>query len=371
MFNSDFWWSVSLTEIKEHINMKYYWILFFISGLLSRCCIDNNKAITFEPVKIIFDTDLGSDYDDVGALAFLHAMADSGKAEILGTLASNRYELTAPSIDVINTYFGRQDLPVGSPKTGGVTDISPYHWADTIVALYPHTIKTTSDVPDAISVYRKILVAQPDTSVVVVTVGYLTNLSSLLKSLPDDISPLTGKDLIIKKVKRLVTMGGHFPDSGRSFNIFMDSSASEYLFRNWPGEIIFTGDDIGEKIRTGLRLINSGIKNSPVKDTYRIGMPLSGDLSGRMSWDQTAVLIGVYGTEGFFDRVHGKITVSPDGSNTWEDDPEGKHSYVKQKMPIDEITKFIEDRMMHQPPAHAIRQCHPALHDGSPVAYGR
>ena len=144
-------------------------------------------------------------------------------------------------------------------------------------------------------------------------------------------------------------MGGCFPVGGRSFNIFMDSSASEYLFRNWPGEIIFTGDDIGEKIRTGLRLINSGIKNSPVKDTYRIGMPLSGDLSGRMSWDQTAVLIGVYGTEGFFDRVQGKITVSPDGSNTWEDDPDGKHSYVKQKMPVDEITKFIEDRMMHQP----------------------
>jgi len=32
-----------------------------------------------------------------------------------------------------------------------------------------------------------------------------------------------------------------------------------------------------------------------------------------------------------------------------EDDPDGKHSYVKQKMPVDEITKFIEDRMMHQP----------------------
>lgn len=329
--------------------MKFYSILFVISGFMVGCCNRGDKAISFEPVKIIFDTDLGSDYDDVGALAFLHAMADSGKAEILATLASNMYDLTAPSIEVINTYFGRQDIPVGSPKTGGVTDISPYHWADTIVARYPHTIKTTADVPDAVGVYRKILALQPDTSVIIVTVGYLTNLSSLLKSQPDDFSPLSGKDLIIKKVKKLVTMGGIFPDGGRSFNLFMDSSASEYLFMNWPGEIIFTGDDIGEKIRTGLRLINSGIKNSPVMDTYRIGMPLSGDLSGRMSWDQTAVLIAVYGTEGFFVRVHGKITVSPDGSNTWDDDPEGKQSYVKQKMRVDEITTFIEERMMHQP----------------------
>lgn len=54
-------------------------------------------------MKIIFDTDLGPDYDDVGALAFLQAMADSGKAEMLATVSSNRHELVVPSIDVINT----------------------------------------------------------------------------------------------------------------------------------------------------------------------------------------------------------------------------------------------------------------------------
>lgn len=324
--------------------------LFFISiSLLAGSCSNTPKVPTVKPVKIIFDTDLGSDYDDVGALAFLHAVADSGKAEILATLASNMYELTAQSIEVINTYFGRPDLPIGSPKSAGVTDISPYHWADTIVERYTHTIKSASDVPDAVNISRKILNEQPDTSVIIITVGYLTNLSNLLKSQPDDISPLAGKELIIRKVKRLITMGGIFPEGGRSFNIFMDSSASEHVYRDWPGEIIFTGDDIGENIKTGLRLINSVIKDSPVKDTYRIGMPLSGDLSGRMSWDQTAVLIGVYGTEGYFDTVRGKITVNSDGSNTWEDNPEGRHRYVIQKMPVSQMSMFIEDRMMHQP----------------------
>ncbi len=57
--------------------------------------------------KIIFDTDLGPDYDDVGALAFLHAMADSGKVEILATVSSNKQELVVPSIEVINTWFNR------------------------------------------------------------------------------------------------------------------------------------------------------------------------------------------------------------------------------------------------------------------------
>lgn len=68
-----------------------------------------------------------------------------------------------------------------------------------------------------------------------------------------------------------------------------------------------------------------------------------------MSWDQTAVLIGIYGTEGFFDKVKGQIIVNPDGSNSLKNDPQGKHSYVVQKMPVNEMSKFIEDRTIHVP----------------------
>ena len=127
-------------------------------------------------------------------------------------------------------------------------------------------------------------------------------------------------------------------------------ASSKYVFENWPGEIIFTGFEIGKNIFTGLRLIQSPVQNSPVKDVFRISIPLSEeDRNGRMSWDETAVLIAVYGTEGFFDTKRGTIIVYPDGSNNWKDDPEGKHQYVIQKMPVPEITKFIEDRMMHIP----------------------
>jgi pyrimidine-specific ribonucleoside hydrolase len=60
-------------------------------------------------------------------------------------------------------------------------------------------------------------------------------------------------------------------------------------------------------------------------------------------------LIAVYGTDGFFDLVHGRITVNPDGSNGWEDSTTGRQAYVVQKMPADQMARFIEDRMMHQP----------------------
>lgn len=319
-------------------------ILFVFSG-----CSNHLQKKADAPIKIIFDSDLGPDYDDVGALAFLHAMADSGKVEILATLSSNKNELVAPSIEVINNYFNRPGLPIGAPKSSGANLGSSQHWADSIVAKYPHTINSTSEAPDAVTVYRKILQNQPDNSVTIVTVGFLTNLCNLLKSKPDEISNLPGNELVKKKVSRLVSMAGWFPE-GREFNIFIDSASSEYVCENWPGEIIFTGFEIGKEIFTGLRLIESQVQNSPVKDVFRISIPLSEeDRNGRMSWDETAVLIAVYGTEGFFDTRRGTIIVSTNGSNSWKDDPEGKHQFVVQKMPVPEITRFIEDRMMHIP----------------------
>ena len=325
--------------------MKYLPVIFLCLLLVSSCIKQSNNT----PAKIIFDTDFGPDYDDVGALAFLHAMADSGRAEILATISSNKHELVAPSINVINTYFGRPDLAVGSPKSDGAVMGAFQHWPDSIVAKYPHKINSTSEVPDAVTIYRKILSTQPDKSVTIVTVGFLTNLGNLLKSQPDEVSDFNGKDLVERKVKRLVSMAGRFPE-GKEFNVYIDSAASIYVFEYWPGEIIFTGFEIGWEIRTGLRLIKSPVLNNPVRDVFRISIPLSEeDKYGRMSWDETAVLIGVYGTEGFFDTKRGRIIVHPDGSNSWENDPEGKHQYVIRKMPVPEMAGFIEDRMMHIP----------------------
>src|ERR1035437_2766459 len=322
-------------------------LLLFVLLVFTGC--SNQTKTNDRKIKIIFDTDMGPDYDDVGALAFLHAMADSGKAEILATVASNKHELVAPSINVINTYFGRSELPVGAPKTAGVNLGSSQHWADSIVAKYPHTVKSTSESANAVDIYRKILSSQPDKSVTIVTVGFLTNLSNLLKSEPDNNSPLSGKELVTSKVSRLVSMAGRFPE-GKEFNIFMDSVSSKFVYENWPGEVIFSGFEIGAEIHTGLKLIKSDIKNSPVKDVFRISIPLSAeDKEGRMSWDETAALIGVYGTDGFFDTIKGKIIVNPDGSNTWENSPDGKQSYVKLKIPVPQISSFIEERMMHVP----------------------
>ena len=149
--------------------MKHIYVLIICLFVISGCI--NKPESAYTPVKIILDTDLGPDYDDVGALAFLHAMADSGRAEILATISSNINNLVVPSIDVINTYFNRPDLETGAPKSGGVNLGSSQHWADSIVARYPHDIESTSEAPDAVRVYRNILSNQPDNTVTIVTIG--------------------------------------------------------------------------------------------------------------------------------------------------------------------------------------------------------
>jgi hypothetical protein len=73
-----------------------------------------------EPVRLILDTDMSGDCDDTGALALLHALADRGECEILGTIV-NRKDLataSAAATSAINTWYGRPEIPMGTDKIG-------------------------------------------------------------------------------------------------------------------------------------------------------------------------------------------------------------------------------------------------------------
>lgn len=307
------------------------------------------QAQSHKPVPVIFDTDMGPDYDDAGAIALLHAFADEGKAKILATVASTKYEGVAAVLDVFNTYFKRPGVPVGVPKGEAVTKKDSQHWTDTLIKNYPHHIQNNSEVPDAVDVYRQVLAKQPDKSVTIVTVGFLTNLSNLLKSQPDKYSSLTGKQLVDKKVKSLVSMAGKFT-SGREFNIYMDGPSAKHVYENWGTPVILSGFEIGEKIKTGLPLVhNSTIQNSPVKDVFRISIPLDkNDKDGRMSWDETAVFVAIAGHRPYYKLTSGTIQVNDDGSNTWNDKG-GSHFYLVEERPVLEVQDIINKMMMHQP----------------------
>ncbi|GAA4310540.1 nucleoside hydrolase [Compostibacter hankyongensis] len=312
---------------------------------LSACVTAQKKQ---GPVPVIFDSDIGPDYDDVGAITILHVMEDKGEAKILATVASNKYEGIAAVLDLFNTYFGRPEIPIGVPKGEGVSLTDPQHWTDSLLAKYPHRVKRNADVPDAVKVYRKVLAGQPDHSVTVVTVGFLTNLAGLLDSKADEFSPLSGKELAARKIKQLVCMGGRYP-SGKEFNIMKDAASSQKVFDSWPTPVIFSGFEIGAEIKTGLPLIHNTALSSPAKDAFSICIPQSPeDSAGRMSWDETTVLVAVRGYAPYYTLQPGKIKVASDGSNTWDKQGQGQFYLVKKTAP-EKVQEVINDLMMQEP----------------------
>lgn len=324
--------------------MKTY-LLLGLSVLLLISC--GNKK---DYVNLILDTDLGPDYDDVGAMAVMHALADSGLVNILATVSSNKDEQVIPCIEVLNAYFNRPSIPVGAPKSEGGVSLTTWHkekWTDFLPSKYEHKTKKTSDAPDAVKIYRRILSKQEDNSVIICTIGFFTNLKDLLLSKGDEYSPLSGTELVAKKVKHLVSMAGWFPE-GREFNVHCDTYASQIVATQWPTDIYFSGFEVGVVVLTGKQTAKMQVENSPVKDAYEMCLK-EGDFDGRNSWDQTAVLVAVKGYEPYYSIEKGTMYVDDNGANTWIPSENGKHIRLIEKMPHTQVASLIESYMMHQP----------------------
>jgi len=324
--------------------VKAFFAFFLAFGSL---CV---RATPREPVPIIFDTDIGSDVDDAGAVAVLHALADSGKVRILAMGLSSDYRWGVPCLDALNTYYGRPDIPIGAVKSKGVKVRSRY--AKQVSLRFPHDLKRSSEAPEACKLYRKILAAQPPKSVVFVSVGFITNLRDLLLSEPDDASPLTGIELVRRKVKAWISMSCGFPD-GRYYNVRKDPQSAKEAIEKWPTPIYFTGAEIGKKILTGPALISTPSTN-PVRLCYR----LYNGLKPRPSWDQTAVLFAAEclceKSCRFWDlSPPGRALIRRDGYNLWQPSAKNKgscpHYYLIEKMSPARVAAYIESLMVMPP----------------------
>lgn len=329
--------------------MNYSLILFLSVLLLQGCGSEKSATIAEHTPEIIFDTDMGPDYDDVGAIAVLHALADSGECEILATVASDAHPSIAPTIEVFNRYFGQDNLPVGVATPGAPDFTAANGWNDTLINNFAPDLRMKS-YPSAVNVYRRILAGQPDNSVTIVTVGFLSNISALLDSQPDEYSELNGVDLVKAKVKQLVAMAGGFPEGGE-FNVNQHAAASINTFDKWPKPILFSGFEIGSKIFTGGKA-GARTGNDPVTKGYAYNLKTytkDGE-SNRQSWDQTAVLVAVRNpSDYFYVNGPGKFEVREDGYNTWNPTVDAGHYFISHKYPYDHIAEAIEMLMLHQP----------------------
>lgn len=316
-----------------------FWLLLF-TFLAS-------PAKATDPDRLIFDTDLSSDVDDAGAVAVLHSLANQGKVQLLAMMISSGDPWSGPCLDALNTSFGRPDIPIGIIKINAVTHISKY--TQYIAEHYPNNFSANIDPPEAVRLYRKILADQPSGSVTVVSVGYLSNLSRLLESGPDEYSPLDGRLLVAEKAKRLICMGGEFP-SGREWNFYQDAPAAANVVTHWPTPIIFSGFEIGSTIMTG-KALRKAAESHPVREAYR----LYNNLANRQSWDQATVLLadpsGGLPNEYLTLSEQGRVQVDEKGNNSWEAMKDGPHRFMISTARTKELAGIIDDLMLRA--AHA------------------
>ena len=353
----------------------------------SHCATAENVQRCGAPVKVIFDTDMLTDFDDVGALACLHALADAGECEILATISCTRGNASVGAIEVINHHYGRPDIPVGAPKGMGVigafagakekvNPTSPlgkktggdggHYKYRKLLADYPGWYRhaDSDTAPDANEVYRRVLAAQPDGSVVICSVGFLTNLRRLIETPPDDISPLDGKTLVAKKVKRWVAMACQYPN-GKEYNSKWDAESSRIALENWPTPVVFSDFQYGRDCFAGRAIAEMKAKRNPVKDVFAGNIPSRDEIrrnsaqylrkcfgmGGRAAWDETTVLIAVRGTEPYFNVERGTYRmVGSDGENEWAPDAEnGLHLRITEKLPKAKVGAIIDELICHPP----------------------
>jgi len=330
------------------------------------CCLAAYLLVcglaTAEPVRIIFDTEMSSDCDSAGALAVLHHLANLGEADILACVsdAVEPDHAIAATMSAINTYYGRPEISIGTYQSVAIRP-GKSHYTALIRDEFPQHMPPDDKAPAALAVYRAALATAPDNSVSIVSLGFLVNLRNLLESKADTISPLAGPDLVRKKVKQLVVVGGYFPhdnDPKRTlaeYNFAGSANAggpdTQFVIEHWPTEILFSGAELAQGICTGQSLEATGTAN-PVRRIFELNGALK---NGRSSWCQTAVLAAVRDPRLYWEiKRDGYCAVRLNGQSSWTPEPHRGHSYLVTKVPQPEMARIIGE-MMAAPPSGVVR----------------
>ena len=310
-----------------------------------------------ESAKIIFDTDIGNDCDDAGALALCHKLCDLGEAELLSVTCCNATPYLAGCVDAINRHYKRQ-VPIGINYEKPITCNYPegiykgYNGYDKpLCEKFPNDYKDSKDVPDTLDVLRRALAEADDNSITFVVTGALSSMARLIMSQPDDISTLSGKELVEKKIKRTVVMGGRFfetwpMDVGvtSEYNIRCDIESAKIVCDNWCGELVFSSFEIGNWCVT-LKGFSKNADKNPAAYAYKI-YPFANE-RGRESWDLTAMLYAIRPDAEYWNTSPGgKISVDDQGITSIDTSINANHTYLIPKMSYTEIRDIINNIVM-------------------------
>ncbi|MBQ7300038.1 MAG: nucleoside hydrolase [Clostridia bacterium] len=266
--------------------------------------------------KIIFDTDLGGDCDDVGAAAVLCNLARAGEAKIVAATYCIGNPWGGWFLKYELDFFGFGDVPVGVLKDEG------FMWEPNYAKYSrPYCERmniATPEMDDAVRVLRRALAENGGVrDITLVAVGPLRNIANLLASEPDDISPLTGYELIEQNVSEFVTMLGNFTSADAvEWNVLMDIPSARRCVADMPTTVVFSPWEAGGHIITGQRL-GEVPEDHPVRAAYTLYA--DGKHHTRMSWDLVTVYCAVRDTTPLYRREPLHVTVNERGVTLPED----------------------------------------------------
>lgn len=276
------------------------------------------------PKNLILDTDWWTDVDDACAVRLAGVLQDRGLIRLTGVCLSALDSNSVPSASAFLASEGLGDVPLGVDKRSDCYPGSPKYRRAILDNCPPGKYQSVDDCDDCVEFYRKLLTSTKGKTDIV-AVGFPNTLARLLESGADDISPLTGEQLISKKVGHLWMMAGKYPE-GTEHNFCLNEysrSTGAAVCKGWPTEITFLGFEVGIQVVAGGKL--------PEDDILKKILNAHGSVNGRYAWDPLTLLMASSGKpeETGFDIVRGTIQLEEsDGSNTFIPSREGRHGYV-------------------------------------------
>ena len=314
-----------------------------------------------QPKKIIFDTDLGGDCDDVVALDLLLSAHKAGECDLIGVSYSYTCRTAPGCIYEILRQHGCENIPIA--RMDIPADSKPYAgtYATPVVEKFgDENTPTYENVPEAVRFLRTLLACNEHVTLVVT--GSMSNLCGLMASRPDDVSPLDGMALMEKSVDEVAVMGCNFwhenamnPDPGYiaadgtlmpvcEWNIFCDIPAARYAFHNCPVPLVCSPFELGFNMFSGGEMCRYGKGETP--DSLSLLVHGAGE-HGQHSWDPATALYGIYGARPwFYKTVKGQIVIDEQGVAHFDTLHGGRQCLIECAQPREQIGADIDRLIM-------------------------
>ena len=309
--------------------------------------------------NIIFDTDIGGDCDDAAALALALELMNAGECRLLAVTHCTSQENAAGCIKAILDYYGHPEIPVGIFPAGRglASDVWKDVYATDTMLRHRSSAKPEGCGENTVALLRRILAESPERVTIVVT-GPLTSLAELLTGGPDGYSPLSGVELVQQKVDAAICMAGRFFEAWpepiilkeqyvveAEWNVKGDITAAQTVCDLWPAKLIFCSYEIGLNMITCGRLQTEGPVGNPVRTCYELWSGRDGGNSvGRESCDPATMLYAIRPGAGYWDlHPYGRLRVDDMGRTFWQEDAVGRHTFLLEGMPHEEVADIIDE----------------------------